>query len=339
MVPWCLLRTNLTCGPNPPLFSKTMERHMSKCHFAFALGITMTFSYVPTYAQDTARTIGLAGTVVAKQKTALSYTTRGCITGVSKSALTTGRTSAGDILVELDNRAATLALKSAQARVADLQAAVEERDYAIFVATADISRMKEEQDFVNRDFERTRIMFQRGLVNETTLDGAERKKLDATFAVQRADEALVRAVSAKSRAINALEIAELDVSARELDLDALLVRAPFEGILLNFEPRIGDCVNQGSVAAEIYDPNHKSVETYVFVDQIVNAKAFGIVVGSPVNVIRINGDTCRGMFTLIGTEVNLESQNVKTTIDLDPDCAPHIFLNEAVAIETVPENN
>jgi hypothetical protein len=40
----------------------------------------------------------------------------------------------------------------------------------------------------------------------------------------------------------------------------------------------------------------------------------------------------------VGTEADLESQNVKATIDLDASCAPLMFLNEAVRIETLSEN-
>ncbi len=289
--------------------------------------------------QNVFNTIDLAGTVVAQQKTGLSYEARGCITNVSQNALTTGITQAGEILVELDNRAAILAFKSAQARANDLRDAVTEAEFAITVAKADVTRVQEEQRFVERDHERTRVMFQRGLVNETTLDAAERKKLDATFAVQRAQEAIERAMTNRSRAMNALEIGTLELQARQLDLDALVLRAPFDGVLLNFEPNLGDCVTQGALAAEIYDPNEKSVETYVFVDQIVNAQNVGIVVGNSVQIVRINGETCVGTFTLIGTEVNLESQNVKTTIDLDPACAPQMFLNEAVTIKTQPSDS
>ena len=72
------------------------------------------------------------------------------------------------------------------------------------------------------------MLFQ-GLVNETTLDAAERRKLDATFVVQRAEEALERAKAAKGRAEIALEIGELELQARELDLEALTLRAPFDG--------------------------------------------------------------------------------------------------------------
>ena len=62
-----------------------------------------------------------------------------------------------------------------------------------------------------------------------------------------------------------------------------------------------------------------------------------MIVGNAVNVIRTNGQICKGVFSLVGTEADLESQNVKATIDLDSSCSPSMFLNEAVKIETLSE--
>ena len=301
-------------------------------------GLTLAAIAFPALAQETFQTVNLAGTVVADNKTGLSYKARGCITGLSQAAVKSGKATAGQVLVELDDRSATLAVKSANARVSDLEAAVDESEFAITVAKADGARIKEEQDFVDREFERTRVLFRRGLVNETTLETAERRKLDATFAVDRTAEALERAISARSRANIALEIGQLDVRARELDLEALTMRSPFDGVLLNFQPNIGDCVSEGALAAQIYAPDEKSVETFVFVDQLVDTASGDVVVGNPVNVIRVNGQICPGVFSLVGTEADLESQNVKTTIELDASCAPTMFLNEAVGIETLPAN-
>ena len=301
-------------------------------------GLTLVVLAFPALAQETFQTVNLADTVVADNKTGLSYKARGCITGLSQAAVKSGKATAGQVLVELDDRSATLAVKSANARVSDLEAAVDESEFSITVAKADGVRIKEEQDFVDREFERTRVLFRRGLVNETTLETAERRKLDATFAVDRTAEALERAISARSRANIALEIGQLDVRARELDLEALTMRSPFDGVLLNFQPNIGDCVSEGALAAQIYAPDEKSVETFVFVDQLVDTASGDVVVGNPVNVIRVNGQICPGVFSLVGTEADLESQNVKTTIELDASCAPTMFLNEAVGIETLPAN-
>ena len=303
--------------------------------FSLSLGLAVATSVFPAFAQESFTPINLAGTVIADNKIGLSYGARGCITEISQGALQSGKATNGQVLVQLDDRAATLTVKSAQARMHDLEAAVDERDFSVAVVRAEIARMAEEQSFVDREFERTRVLFQRGLVNETILEATERRKMEAAFAVDRSKEELERAISAKSRANFALEIGQLEVLARELDLDELTVRSPFSGVLLNFEPKVGDCVSQGSIAAQIYSPDEKSVETFVFMDQLVAGQSFGVAVGNRVNVIRINEQICPGIISLIDTEANLETQNVKITIELDAGCASTMFLNEAVNIRTL----
>jgi len=279
----------------------------------------------PLLAQENFQSINLAGTVIAENESGLSYEAQGCITEVSQVAVNSGLAIKDQILVKLDDRTSQLALKSAQARAGDLKAAVEESEFSITVAKADLSRAKEEFDFVLREFNRTNVLFKRGLVNETMLETAERKKLDATFSVDRAEEALTRANSKKSRADIAYEIGQLEVQSRELDLDDLTMRAPFDGVLLNFEPNVGDCVARGTLAAQIYAPEAKIVETFVFVDQLVIADTVGVVVDNPVNVIRVNGQICPGIFSGVETEANLENQNVNYNRSRRKLCTINVF--------------
>ena len=304
----------------------------------FWLALILSVTSSTAFSENNFQAVSLSGTVFANNETGLSYQTGGCISEVSSQSLTTGKAYQGQVLVELDDRNAILAFKTAEARLLDLEASVEDSDFAIEVAKADVGRVEEEFQFVEREFERTKVLFERGLVNETTFEAAERRKLETTFSVQRAKEALGRSISSKTRSLIALDIGKLELEGRQLDLDDLIVRAPHDGILLEFEPNIGDCVSQSSLAAKLYRPEEKSVETFIFVEQLVNAKEIGVAVGNLVNVIRTNGQICSGIFSLVGTEADLESQNVKAIIDLDPTCSPSMFLNEAVKIETVSEN-
>ena len=299
-----------------------------------AINLALT---LPLSATESIQSIDLAGTVIADNKATLSYETRGCIKRVSENAVKSGVATFDQVLVELDDRSADLSLKTAQAVLSDREAALEERAFAVRVAKAEILRVTEEQAFVNKEYDRTLILFQRGLVNETTLDNSERKKLDASFALQRAEEDLKRSVATKLRAEISLEIGQLEYQARLLDIEALKLRAPFDGVLLDFMPKVGDCVAQGALAASIYAPDEKSVETYIYVEQLVEPKKAGVVVGKSVNVVRTNGQVCGGIFSLIGTEADLESQNVKATIELEAGCAAELFLNEAVGIVTKPD--
>ena len=89
-------------------------------------------------SENSFQSLSLSGTVFANNETSLSYQTSGCIAEVSSQSLTTSKTYQGQILVKLDDRNAVLALKTAQARLLDLEASVDDSDYAIEVAKADV---------------------------------------------------------------------------------------------------------------------------------------------------------------------------------------------------------
>ena len=301
------------------------------------LGVIFSFLATSLFAQTGGKPMNLAGTVVADNMTGLSYRVRGCITSVSKEATDTGIATVNQELIKLDDRVAKIAVATAVARVKDLEAEVGDREFSVTAVQAEIIRVQEEQDFVVREYERTRLLFQRGIVNETTLEAAARRKMEAIFALERIQEELQRALSGKSRAKIALDIGLLELNARQFDLQELAMQAPFSGVLLNFNPKVGDCVSQGALAAQIYKPKDKSVETFAFMDNLVDANQFGLTVGNSVKVIRVNGESCPGQISLVGTEANLETQSVKVRIKLDPNCAVKMFLNEGVKIELSPQ--
>jgi len=302
------------------------------------LKLSVIFSFIATalFAQTGGERIRLAGTVVADNMTGLSYRVRGCITSISKEATNIGIAAVNQELIKLDDRVAKMAVATAVARVKDLEAEVGDSEFSITTVHAEIIRVQEEQDFVVREFERTRLLFQRGLVNETTLEAAARRKMEASFALERIQEDLQRALSGKSRAEIALDIGLLELNARQSDLEEFTIQAPFRGVLLNFNPKVGDCVSQGALAAQIYKPNDKSVETFASMNNLVDANQFGLTIGNPVQVIRVNGESCPGKISLVGTEANLETQSVKVRIKLDPNCAVEMFLNEGVKIDLTP---
>lgn len=278
-----------------------------------------------------------AGTVVARELTGLSYETGGCIVAVSGPARRSGTADPGQVLVELDPQAAELSLQTARARVADLEAAVDEKQLAIDAAEANVDRRAQELDFVGKEFARNEQMFRRGLINESTMEGVESRMMNARFAADQARETRASAISAKTRAEIALDIGKLEMQSQEVDFGALKLRAPYGGVLLGFAPNVGDCVTAGASAAQIYAPEKKSVEVFVRVDQLVAQQSSGVTIGAPVRIARLNGDACGGTFTWIGTEADLEHQYVKSSIEVDEACAPALFLNEAVEVETLPD--
>jgi len=296
---------------------------LSTCVFATAL----------TAQSAELEPIRLAGTVFADEITGISYQTGGCIVAISEPARRSGMAVAGQVLVELDASDAELRQKTAQARVLDLEAAVFERQLAIDAAKANVNRRAQELELMRKEFARNEKIFRRGLLNETAMEGVESRLMNANFAADQALESQASALSAKNRAQIALEIGKLDLQSQQVDLDALTLRAPYDGVLLDFDPKVGDCVNPGTSAAQIYAPEKKAVEVFVSVTQLVSQEDSGIAIGAPVSIARINGAACEGAFTWIGTEADLENQYIKSSIEVDEVCAPTLFLNEAVEVE------
>jgi multidrug efflux pump subunit AcrA (membrane-fusion protein) len=275
------------------------------------------------------------GTVRARDLASLSYGTRGCVVSISEEAKTSREVRAGQVLVELDDQHSRLALRTAEARVLELTAALDERELSIQNAEADSRRRAEELDFVTEEFERNSTMLGRGLINETTMEAIERRYMEARFTAERAEEAIATAVTAKRRAEIALEIGELDLRSAEITLEDFALVAPFDGALVGFEANVGDCVQEGELAARIYEPQKKSVDVFFLISRLSAPNSGGLGVGASVKVTRVNGQSCAGTITRLDTEADSETQFVEATVDVEEGCAPSLFLNEAVEVEAV----
>jgi len=308
----------------------------------------MTFSLQPTTlaAQDqpppvetqrleartTTTTDAFFGNVRASEISSLSYAVRGCIIEVSEIAKRERAVLAGQVLVKLDDLRSQLALKTAEARLAELTASIEERQLALKAATADDRRTQLDLELVTGEFERNSVLMGRGLINESAMDTIERRYMDANFAAERAKEAIANAEAAIKRAEIAYQIGELDKQSAEITLADLVLTAPFDGVLVGFDPSLGDCIQEGEQAARIYVPDRKSVDVYFRISRLTAGQAGGLAVGSTVTVTRINRETCNGTITQIDTEADLESQFVEATVEVEQPCAPNLFLNEAVEV-------
>jgi len=278
------------------------------------------------------------GNVRASDISSLSYEARGCIVEVSEAAERDRVVQAGQVVVRLDDLRAQLALRTAEVRVLELEAAVAERQLALQAALADESRRKQDLELVTKEFERSSVLMGRGLINESTMDAIERRFMESTFASDRAGEAIANAEAAMKRSQIALEIGTLEARTAEITLEQMAVVAPFDGVLVGFDANVGDCVQEGESAARIYVPEEKSVDVFFRISRLTGEQASQMAVGAPVKVTRVNGEECSGAITRIDTEADLESQFVQATVEVDPACAPRLFLNEAVEVQLAQSN-
>ena len=311
------------------------EQPMPSHTFRTALCLLLGGLALPA-AADTHAPATFFGTVRADGMAGLSYGARGCIAEVSEPARRSGRAEEGQVLVRLDDQRTQLALRTAEARVAEFEAQIAERDLAIGSAEADDRRRAQELALATAEFQRNSTMLGRGLINETAMEAVERRFMEAQFAAERAKEAIATAQSARKRAEIALEIGRLEQETARVAQEDLVVTAPFDGVLVDFSPNLGDCVQEGERAAQIYAPERKAVDVYFLVSQLADAERSGLTTGAMVQIARVNGALCPGTISRIDTQADLENQLVQAVVDLDPGCAPALFLNEAVEVRTGP---
>ena len=279
------------------------------------------------------------GTVRAREISSLSYGARGCIVSVSDDAKRERIVKAGEVLVKLDDQRSQLALITAEARVSELAAGIEERQLAAEAARADERRRVQELEFVEEEFKRNSVMAGRGLINESAMDTIERRFMDARFAAERAGEAIANAEAAVKRAEIAHEIGILDLQSAKINLDMFTMTAPFDGVLVGFDANTGDCIQEGELAAQIYVPDQKSVDVFFSISRLATSDAAALAIGSKVIITRVNDESCGGTITRLDTEADLETQFVEATVDVEVACASSLFLNEAVEVAPVPGMN
>ena len=100
--------------------------------------------------------------------------------------------------------------------------------------------------------------------------------------------------------------------------------------------RRSDCVQEGELAARIYEPDQKSVDVFFPISRLTAAEVTGLAIGNKVRITRVNAQECAGTITQLDTEADAETQFVEATVEVEEACAPALFLNEGVEVRALP---
>lgn len=137
---------------------------------------------------------------------------------------------------------------------------------------------------------------------------------DRTVALTEAREALNQAqieyegaLSLKEKGYNSdaaiagakarLATAKANLNRRELDLDKIKVRAPFDGIVENVAQEVGDFVTSGDVCATVID-----LDPMLLVGRVSEKSVVDLELKQLAQGILANGDTISGPITFIGQQ-------------------------------------
>ncbi|HVI29539.1 HlyD family secretion protein [Hansschlegelia sp.] len=166
---------------------------------------------------------------------------------------------AGEPLLNVDPADFRLALQAAEGKIATQQASIDRFDSQIAAAEAQTAQAKAQVDSASADRDRAAADYERAqqLVKSTygskqALDQAKADR-DRTVAAVEAARAGVAAAEAnravlaaqKGEAQRTLQEFETARAQRQRDLDATLIRAPFDGVIGNKAVQVGDYVTPG----------------------------------------------------------------------------------------------
>lgn len=195
----------------------------------------------------------------------------------------TAQVKQGDILVEIDNRDATIALAQAKAELAkakrqyqqssanssSLSSQVIVRDDEINSAKAQVAKAQADVDKAKQDYDRRASLAATGAISKEELTSAQSALHTAQANLNVAQAGLSQAESNRKAAMSNLAandalikgtdedtlpdvlVAQAKVEQAQLDLDRTVIRAPVDGVVARRNIQIGQRVAPGTVMMSV----------------------------------------------------------------------------------------
>ncbi|MEZ6013782.1 MAG: efflux RND transporter periplasmic adaptor subunit [Planctomycetota bacterium] len=195
-----------------------------------------------------------------------------------------GQVKAGDTLVALDPRDATLALAGARVGLALADAEVRRAGDERALAASAGALAEERLATIQREEERWSRLAAEGRAEASRVDAAAAQRLGAALDDAAARTRVAAARAAATRAELERRARELAVDVAELALARTQVVAPFDGVLGGEPPPIGTLVAPGQPLGELVD-----VSVLRLVAELSEGQAARVRVGAAASVCQLAG--------------------------------------------------
>lgn len=170
---------------------------------------------------------------------------------------------AGQLLVQLDDTEARLALAQAAARARDAAAQYQLEKQR---QSSDRNQFKREQELsalAQKSFQRSQKLFSQGLISQSQLDSAQEKYQRQAAALENRDLA-IRQHKARLETLAAAEqSAKASEQQAELDVSRTTITAPFAGLVVEVPVAVGDRVRNSQTLVTVYDQQQLEVRALI----------------------------------------------------------------------------
>ncbi|WP_052161915.1 HlyD family efflux transporter periplasmic adaptor subunit [Hoeflea sp. BAL378] len=246
------------------------------------------------------------------------------------------RVEKGAVVARLDNRGQLEgAVLQAEANVAVREAALVQTTESVknsqAEALAALEQARSSGMEAAADYERSKALFERGVITQASLDSLAAAQRQAGLAVQKAEATLSRFASQEAElqpdvivAARNLDAAKAELARAEQDLIRSAVLSPISGVVLDSMANPGERPPSDGIM-QIGDTDQMMAEVEVYQDRIAN-----VAIGQPVELAAVAiGQTLQGRVKSIGltvgrqgllsddTAANTDARVIKVMVELD----------------------
>lgn len=213
------------------------------------------------------------GTVKSRTTTTVSARTMGTV--VALRVREGDRVSAGQTLVEIDNRDAATQVRKAQAGLTEAQAAQNEVEQSINSAQSAKAAAEANKRLAETTYKRYQILLERKSVSPQEFDEVKAKFQIASAEVERAEK-MVQVLTAKRSGVAArIEQARAEIAGAQVQAGYARITAPISGIVIAKSIEVGATAMPGAPLLTIEDGSHYRLEAGVEESQLRRVKLRG----------------------------------------------------------------
>lgn len=214
--------------------------------------------------------------------------------------------SAGAPLVQIQSLRQEAVTQSGAANVAASQAAVATAEANLQAARASLRSREADLALAQTEDERTRKLFDEGVLAQESVDRSERAVVQAEANLQSQREQIQALEAAVRQADQTLAATQASATAAEIDLGFFRVTAPVSGIVGEVNVRTGDFITPQTIITTVSQDSNLEL-----VLQIPLNRAPDISIGTPVEILDSAGEPlARTQISFIAPDADAATQSV-----------------------------